>query len=165
MVLARQYLQASGLGLVGASGQGQVGCMNQVVTMVDQISATDGPLGVASTGLEDVHSAGDVDGRVELPHHAKGIGHQLLIVLGLDQDPSSFQIHDMKVVAIHQHSVSSAAKGMVQGLQTCIHVDLNHAFAGLLDQLVDEFNVLHGHVEVIVWVIVGVDRLTPQQLF
>ena len=71
----------------------------------------------------------------------------------------------MKVVAIDQHSVSSAAKGMVQGLQTCVHVDLNHALAGLLDQRVDEFNIFHGHVEVIVWVVVGVNRLTSQQLF
>jgi hypothetical protein len=124
----------------------------------------DCPLGVACTGLEDVHGALDGGWCVELPHHAQCVGQQLLVVLGLDQDTASLEIDDMEVVTIHQHSVSGAAKGLVQRLEACIHVDLNHALARACDQRVDECGVLLRHRNVFGVKVRVVEFLASEQL-
>ena len=58
------------------------------------------PLAVANPRLEYVHSAFDGAWRFELSHCTKGIGQELLVVLGIHGHPASLQINDMEMVAI-----------------------------------------------------------------
>jgi hypothetical protein len=106
---------------------------------------------VAHTGLEYVHGASDAAWRFELPHGAKGIGQQLLVLICVNGHTASLQIDDMEMVPIDQNGISCAAKRWMQGLQALIEIDLNHFFARVFDQSVDKVGIALGHRQVI-WV-------------
>jgi hypothetical protein len=120
---------------------------------------------VASTGLEDVHSADDVGRRVQLTHRAQRISHELLIVLGFDQHTASFQICHMKVIAIDKNSVSRAAQGWMQGLQALVQVDLDQLLAWVGHKVVDEVGIFLGHGNVVRVDIRVINLLAVQDLF
>jgi hypothetical protein len=110
-----------------------------------QVVARHCPLAVANPRLEYVHGASDAAWRFELAHGSKGIGQQLLVILGIYSHTASLEINDMEMVSIDKNSISSATKRWVQGLQTLIEVDLDHFFARILDQSVDKVGIALGH--------------------
>jgi hypothetical protein len=100
---------------------------------------------VAHTGLEYVHGASDAAWRFELPHGAKCISQQLLVLISIHGHTASLQIDDMEMVPIDQNGISSATKRWVQRLQTLIEIDLDQLFAGIFDQVVDKVGITLGH--------------------
>jgi hypothetical protein len=110
-----------------------------------QVVARHCPLAVAHTGLEYVHGASDSAWRFELAHCSKGIGQQLLVILGIYSHTASLQINDMEMVSIDQDGIGCPAKRWVQGLQALIEIDFDELFARVFDQSVDKVGIALGH--------------------